>query len=52
MLLVLSPAADAFNNREVDLRLEDTVPGTSQIVTYKTHSIKLQKPFTTDFDEL
>lgn len=50
VLIVLSPAADAFNNREVDLRLEDTVPGTSQIVTYKTHSLKLQKPFTTDFE--
>ena len=51
MLLVLSPAADAFNNLEVDLRLEETVPGTTQIVTYKTHSLKLQKPFTSDFDE-
>ena len=50
MLLVLSPAADTFNNREVELRLEDTVPGTTQIVTYKTHSLKLQKPFTTDFE--
>jgi uncharacterized protein (TIGR02687 family) len=51
MLLVLSPAADAFNNLEVDLRLEETVSGTNQIVTYKTHSLKLQKPFTSDFDE-
>jgi len=52
MLLVLSHAADAFNNSEVDLRLEETVPGTTQVVTYKTHSLKLQKPFTSDFDEL
>ena len=51
LLLVLSAAADSFNNREVDLRLEETVSGTSQIVTYKTHSLKLQKPFTSDFDE-
>ncbi|WP_395734206.1 BREX-1 system phosphatase PglZ type A [Prosthecobacter sp.] len=51
MLLVLSAAADSFNNREVDLRLEETVSGTSHIVTYKTHSLKLQKPFTSDFDE-
>lgn len=50
VLIVLSPAADAFNNRDVDLRLEDTVRGTTQIVTYKTHSLKLQKPFTTDFE--
>ena len=51
MLLVLSSAADAFNNRDVELRLEEMVPGTSQIVTYKAHSLKLQKPFTSDFDE-
>ncbi len=50
MLIVLSPAADAFNNRDVALRLEEMVPGTTQIVTYKTHSLKLQKPFTTDFE--
>ena len=52
MLLALSHAADAFNNSEVDLRLEETVSGTAQIVTYKTLSLKLQKPFTSDFDEL
>jgi uncharacterized protein (TIGR02687 family) len=51
LLLTLSHAADAFNNREVDLRLEEAVSGTSQIVTYKTHSLLLQKPFTSDFDE-
>ena len=50
MLLVLSHAADAFNNSEVELRLEETVPGTNQIVTYKTHILKLQKPFTSDFE--
>jgi uncharacterized protein (TIGR02687 family) len=51
MLLVLSRAADIFNNREVDLRLEEILPGTAQIVIYKTHSLKIQKPFTSDFDE-
>jgi uncharacterized protein (TIGR02687 family) len=51
MILVLSPAADAFNNQEVDIRLEETVSGTTQVVTYKTHSLKLQKPFMSDFDE-
>ena len=50
VLIVLSPSADAFNNREVDLRLEEPFPGTTQIVTYKTHSLKLQKPFTSDFE--
>ncbi len=52
VLLVLSHAADAHNNREVEVRLEETVSGTTQTVTYKTHSLKLQKPFTSDFDEL
>ena len=47
----LFPPADAFNNQEVELRLEEKVPGTDQIVTYKTHSLKLQKPFASDFDE-
>jgi hypothetical protein len=52
MLITLSHAADAFNNQEVDLRLEETVPGTNQTVTYKTHPLRLQKPFASDFDEL
>jgi len=52
LVLVLSPAADAFNNCEVDLRLEEIVPGTSQVVTYKTHALKLQKRFVSDFDDL
>ncbi len=51
LLLVLSHAADAFNNREVELRLEETVPGTSQTVIYKTHKLKIQKPFASDFDD-
>jgi uncharacterized protein (TIGR02687 family) len=51
MLLVLSHAADSFNNSEVDLRLEERVPGTDHFVTYKTHGMKLQKPFMSDFDE-
>jgi hypothetical protein len=52
MLLILSHAADSFNNREVELRLEEIIPGTNQLVTYKSHSLKLQKPFASDFDEL
>jgi uncharacterized protein (TIGR02687 family) len=51
MLLVLSHAADSFNNTDVDLLLEERVPGTDHFVTYKRHSIKLQKPFMSDFDE-
>jgi len=48
---VLSHAADAFNNQEVDLRLQETVQGTTQLVTYKVQSINFHKPFASDFDE-
>lgn len=51
IVLVLSKTSDGFNNKEVEIRLEETLPGTSQTVTYKSHPIKLQKPFATDFDE-
>jgi uncharacterized protein (TIGR02687 family) len=51
MVLALSHAADAFNNREVELRLLKTLEGTNQSVVYKTHSLKLQKPFASDFDD-
>jgi uncharacterized protein (TIGR02687 family) len=51
VLLALSFEADAYNNQDVELRLEELVPGTSQLVTYKAHRLKLQKPFTSDFDE-
>lgn len=52
VILVLSKTSDNYNNKEVEIRLEETLPGTSQAVTYKTHTLKLQKPFTSDFDEL
>ncbi len=51
VVLALSHAADAFNNSEVELRLDETLPGTNQLVTYKKHILKLQKPFGSDFDE-
>jgi uncharacterized protein (TIGR02687 family) len=49
--LVLSKAANGHNNTNVEIRLDETLPGTSQTVTYRTYPIKLQKPFATDFDE-
>ena len=49
--LVLSRAADEHNNTTVEIRLDETLPGTSQTVTYRSYPIKLQKPFATDFDE-
>jgi len=51
ILLVLSRTADEHNNTTVEVRLEETLPGTNQSVTYKSHPIKLQKPFASDFDE-
>jgi len=50
-VLVLSAAADEHNDQTVEIRLEETLPGTRQTVTYKSHPIKIQKPFATDFDE-
>ena len=50
VVLVLSKAADAHNNRDVELRLEQMAQGTTQWVTYRSHTVKLQKPFTSDFD--
>lgn len=52
VMLVLSGAADPFNNSMVEIRLEETLPGTSHTVIYKSHAIKLQKPFASDFDDL
>jgi uncharacterized protein (TIGR02687 family) len=51
ILLTLSRAADNYNNHEVLLRLEETMLGTNQVVLYKSHKLKLQKPFASDFDE-
>ena len=51
VVLVLSHAADAFNNREVEIRLLETVPGTSQTITYRSQPVKIQKAFASDFDE-
>jgi uncharacterized protein (TIGR02687 family) len=51
ILLTLSRAAEGFNNHEVWLRLEEMLPGTQQVVHYKTHKLKLQRSFASDFDE-
>jgi hypothetical protein len=51
LLLVLSHAADQFNGEEVELLFEEKVQGSEQFITYRAHSLKLQKPFASDFDE-
>jgi len=50
-VLTMSRAADDYNNKEVEIRLEVTVPGTTQTVLYKKQITKLIKPFGSDFDE-
>jgi uncharacterized protein (TIGR02687 family) len=51
IVLALSRNADAFNNQEIELRMEETLPGTSQSVVYRNYTLRLQKPFGSDFDE-
>lgn len=51
-LLMLSSSADAYNDQTVEVRLEETLPGTRQTVTYRSHPLKIQKPFSSDFDDL
>lgn len=50
--LALSRAADAHNGKEVEIRMEEVVPGSQHALPYKTHRLKLQKPFDSDFDEI
>lgn len=50
--MVLGGAADAHNNSDVELRLEETVDGTNQWVIYRKFDVRLQKTFTGDFDDL
>ena len=50
-VVVLSSAADGYNDQTVEVRLEETLPGTRQTVTYRSQPIKIQKPFASDFDD-
>lgn len=47
---VLTRAADAANNQEVTLRLEELVPGTTHYREYRTVRYTLRRSFTSDFD--
>ncbi|MBL8027274.1 MAG: BREX-1 system phosphatase PglZ type A [Fibrobacteres bacterium] len=51
VVLTMSRAADDYNNKEVEIRLEETLAGTAQTVSYKKVTTKLIKPFGSDFDE-
>jgi hypothetical protein len=35
----------------VEIRLEETLVGTHQTAVYKSHRVRLQKPFASDFDD-
>ncbi|MCI1746862.1 MAG: BREX-1 system phosphatase PglZ type A [Acidipropionibacterium sp.] len=48
--MLLSQEADAFNNRTVELRLEEQIPNTTQWRTYTKAQYMLRRSFTTDFD--
>jgi hypothetical protein len=47
---VLTKAADAANNQEVILRLEEQVPETAYYREYKSARYTLRRSFTSDFD--
>ncbi len=51
LTLTLSHASDDYNDQDVEIRLEQALPGTAQFVTYKTHRVALKKRFDTDFDD-
>ena len=51
VVLTLARAADDYNNQEVEIQLEETISGTTQKVIYRSHRIKLRKPFASDFDD-
>nr|WP_166866040.1 BREX-1 system phosphatase PglZ type A [Salinibacterium sp. ZJ70] len=49
-VLYLTEDADQFNNRPVELRLEDPIPNTSQWRVFSKGNYTLRRSFTTDFD--
>lgn len=48
--LLLSQDADDYNNRAVELRLEERIPNTSQWRVYEKAIYTLKRSFTSDFD--
>ncbi|WP_454778217.1 BREX-1 system phosphatase PglZ type A [Georgenia muralis] len=48
--LYLSQDADEFNNRPVELRLEELIPNTTQWKSYSKGNYTIKRSFTTDFD--
>ncbi len=51
VVLELSNAAGDYNNKTLELRLEQLLEGVATPVPYKTVDLKLQRPFGSDFDD-
>ncbi|WP_347754754.1 BREX-1 system phosphatase PglZ type A [Agrococcus sp. ProA11] len=49
-VLYLTQDADRYNNRPVELRLEEPVPNTTQWKTFSKGNYTIKRSFTTDFD--
>jgi len=45
-----NPAGD-YNNQPLELRLERLLEGVATLVPYKTVELKLQRPFSSDFND-
>ena len=48
---VFSREADAFNQQEIELRLEELVTGTTQYAPYREFRFTMRRAFENDFDE-
>jgi uncharacterized protein (TIGR02687 family) len=49
---LFSKEADAFNNQDILLRLEEAIPGTSQFAHYVEFPYRLRRAFESDFDDV
>ena len=49
---LFSKEADAFNNQDIVLRLEEAIPGTSQFAPYAEFPYRLRRAFESDFDDV
>lgn len=49
-VLYLTPDADQYNNRPVELRLEEPIPNTTQWKSFAKGNYTIKRSFTTDFD--
>ena len=49
-MLYLTQDADQYNNRPVELRLEEPIPNTTQWKLFSKGNYTIKRSFTTDFD--